>query len=79
MALNLNFFYVFLAEKEWMRLHKLFSLKCHDRKLSHHYTINTAIMEKANSDWSFGQEFIFIARALYFRKDNACTYKKKRF
>lgn len=21
-------------------------------------------MEKANSDWSFGQEFIFIARAL---------------
>lgn len=51
-------------------------------------------MEKANSDWSFGQEFIFIARALsdrsfgqfifiaralYFRKDNACTYKKKRF
>lgn len=51
-------------------------------------------MEKANSDWSFVQEFIFIARALsdwsfgqfifiaralYFRKDNACTYKKKRF
>lgn len=51
-------------------------------------------MEKANSDWSFGQEFIFIARALsdwsfgqfifiaralYFRNDNACTYKKKRF
>lgn len=77
-----------------MRLHKLFSLKCHDRKLSHHYTINTAIMEKANPDWSFGQEFIFIARALsdwsfgqfifiaralYFRKDNACTYKRKRF
>lgn len=34
---------------------------------------------RALSDWSFGQKFIFIARALYFRKDNACTYKKKRF
>lgn len=63
-----------------MRLHKLFSLKYHDGELSHHYTINLAIMKKANSDWSFGQEFSFIARAL-FLEGHTCigTYEKKRF
>lgn len=37
-------------------------------------------MKKANSDWSFGQEFIFIARAL-FLEGHTCigTYEKKRF
>lgn len=37
-------------------------------------------MKKANSDWSFGQEFIFIAGAL-FSEGHICiaTYEKKKF
>lgn len=36
-------------------------------------------MEKAKSDWSFGQEFFFIARALYFRKDMLVPIKGRDF